>query len=90
MGPARFPLPQLVFPLSSKLGSSSYLCSTPVWSCVMPGSRSIVPETDDRDVYLVLDDFGGRLGRAWRETDEESTDRSPYGEPTNESSHALY
>jgi hypothetical protein len=26
-------------------------------------------------VYLVLDDFGERLGRAWRETDEERTDR---------------
>jgi hypothetical protein len=23
----------------------------------------------------VLDDFGGQLGRAWRETDEDSTDR---------------
>ena len=23
--------------------------------------------TDDVDVYLVLDDFGGRLGRPWRE-----------------------
>jgi hypothetical protein len=41
----------------------------------MSRSPSIVPETDDRDVYLVLDDFGGRLGRAWRETDEDSTDR---------------
>jgi hypothetical protein len=41
----------------------------------MPRSPSIVPESDDRDVYLVLDDFGGRFGRAWRETDEESTDR---------------
>lgn len=30
---------------------------------------------DDIDVYLVLDDFGGRLGRAWRETGEERTDR---------------
>jgi hypothetical protein len=30
---------------------------------------------DDVDVYLVLDDFGERLGRAWRETDEERTDR---------------
>ena len=29
---------------------------------------------DDRDVYLVLNDFGERLGRAWRETDEESGD----------------
>jgi hypothetical protein len=28
----------------------------------------------DRDVYLVLDQFGRRLGRAWRETDEEDTD----------------
>ena len=41
----------------------------------MPRSPSIVPETDDRDVYLVLDDFGGRLGRAWRETHERTTDR---------------
>jgi len=41
----------------------------------MPRSPSIVPETNDRDVYLVLDDFGGRLGRAWRETDEGTTDR---------------
>jgi hypothetical protein len=30
---------------------------------------------DDQDVYLVLDDFGERLGRAWRETSEERTDR---------------
>jgi hypothetical protein len=28
----------------------------------------------DQDTYLVLDDFGP-LGRAWRETDEESTGR---------------
>ena len=41
----------------------------------MPRSPSIVPATDERDVYLVLDDFGGRLGRAWRETDERTTDR---------------
>ena len=27
------------------------------------------------DTYLVLDDFGGRLGRAWRETDEDATSR---------------
>ncbi len=30
---------------------------------------------NDVDVYLVLDDFGESLGRAWRETDEERTDR---------------
>lgn len=38
-----------------------------------PSIASALP--DDVDVYLVLDDFGGRLGRAWRETDEESADR---------------
>jgi hypothetical protein len=38
-------------------------------------SPSIVPHVADRDVYLVLDDFG-RLGRSWRETDEQSTDRA--------------
>ena len=36
---------------------------------------SIAPSSpDDVNVYLVLDDFGERLGRAWRETDEERTD----------------
>ena len=37
----------------------------------MPPSPSIVPG-GDRDVCLVLDDFG-RLGLAWRETDVEDT-----------------
>jgi hypothetical protein len=41
----------------------------------MPRSPSIVPEDTNRDVYLVLDDFG-RLGRAWRETDEAGTSRA--------------
>jgi hypothetical protein len=40
----------------------------------MRTSPSIVPHRIDQDTYLVLDDFGP-LGRAWRETDEESTDR---------------
>jgi hypothetical protein len=39
-----------------------------------PSIASALP--DDVDVYLVLDDFGGRLGRAWRETDEADTDRA--------------
>ena len=39
----------------------------------MPHRATLVPE--DSDVYLVLDDFG-RLGRAWRETDEAATDRA--------------
>jgi len=41
------------------------------------GSRfpsNAVPEAS-QDTYLVLDDFGGRQGRAWRETDEEATSR---------------
>jgi hypothetical protein len=33
-----------------------------------------VPDTDDRDISPVLDDFDGRLGRAWRKTQEERTD----------------
>jgi hypothetical protein len=36
-------------------------------------TRSIVPADDDERVYLVADDFG-KLGRAWREADYESTD----------------
>lgn len=35
----------------------------------MPHAPSIVPEALGRDIYLLLDDFGGRIGRAWRETD---------------------
>jgi hypothetical protein len=34
---------------------------------------SIVPNEHDQTVYLVAEDFG-RLGRAWREADYESTD----------------
>jgi hypothetical protein len=40
----------------------------------MPRSSSIVAHGVDRDIYLVLNDFG-KLGRAWCETDEEGTDR---------------
>jgi len=35
---------------------------------------SIVPSGPSQDVFLVLDQFGERLGRAWRETDENDTD----------------
>jgi hypothetical protein len=34
---------------------------------------SIVPNGDDQNVYIVLDDFG-RIGRAYRETDAERAD----------------
>jgi hypothetical protein len=37
-------------------------------------SPSIAPHGPDQDTYLVLDDFG-RIGRAWRETDEHGADR---------------
>jgi hypothetical protein len=30
----------------------------------------------EHDVYLVLEDFGDDLGRAWAETAEERTDRA--------------
>ena len=40
----------------------------------MPRSPSIIPEDTDRDVYLVLEDFGP-LGCAWREMDDAETDR---------------
>ncbi len=39
----------------------------------MPSIAPALP--DDVDVNPVLDDFGERLGRSWRETDEERTDR---------------
>ena len=45
----------------------------------MRSSPSIVPDALDRDVYFVLDDFGERLGRSWRETDEADTDRATLG-----------
>ena len=37
-------------------------------------SPSIVPEAD-HGTYFVLNDFGGGLGRAWPEADEDRTDR---------------
>ena len=37
-------------------------------------SSSTAPWEASQDTYLVLEDFGGRRGRAWRETDEEATD----------------
>ena len=42
---------------------------------VMRRSPSIVPHWPNQDTYLVLEDFGSRFDRAWRETDEDATDR---------------
>jgi len=46
-------------------------------SCVM-GSQFPSPAMQEasHDTYLVLEDFGERLGRAWRETDEQATDHT--------------
>ena len=41
----------------------------------MRTSPSIVPHGADQDVYLVLDDFGGRFGCSWRGTDVNGADR---------------
>jgi hypothetical protein len=41
----------------------------------MRTSPSTVPHRADQDTYLVLDDFGGRIGCSWRETDVDSADR---------------
>ena len=40
----------------------------------MRTSPSIAPHGPEQDTYLVLEDFG-QLGRAWRETDGDATDR---------------
>nr|WP_244464219.1 hypothetical protein [Bradyrhizobium japonicum] len=41
----------------------------------MRSSPSIVPaDRIDRDIYLVLEDFGARAGCAWHETDEADTE----------------
>jgi hypothetical protein len=40
----------------------------------MRTSPSIVPQAADRDIYLVLEDFGW-IGCCWRETDKGSTER---------------
>jgi hypothetical protein len=41
----------------------------------MRSSPSIVPDSADQDIYLVLDDFIGHIGRLWREIDEDRADR---------------
>jgi len=41
----------------------------------MRTSPSIAPHGPDQDTYVVLDDFGPRLGRAWREINEDAANR---------------
>lgn len=41
----------------------------------MRHAPSIVPlDRLDREIYLVLEDFGARAGCSWREADEQDTD----------------
>jgi hypothetical protein len=42
----------------------------------MSSAPPLAPASEDQQtVYLVLDNFGGRMGRSWRETDEDRTSR---------------
>jgi hypothetical protein len=41
----------------------------------MRNSPSIAPHGPEQDTYIVLDDFGARLGLAWRETNADAADR---------------
>src|ERR1700747_2834579 len=41
----------------------------------MRTSPSIVPHGADQGTYLVLNDFGSRIGYSWSETDADSADR---------------
>lgn len=42
----------------------------------MRHAPTIVPlDRLERDIYLVLENFGARAGCSWRETDEQDTDR---------------
>jgi hypothetical protein len=42
----------------------------------MMRTQSNLSQGAELDVYLVLDDFGERLGCAWRETDQADTGRA--------------
>jgi hypothetical protein len=58
------------FAAATALYSEVYLAS-----CVMSSAPPLAPGSDDhRTVYLVLDNFGGRMGRSWRETEDGQTD----------------
>jgi len=54
-------------------GFESAFCCVGVPAMARRWTPSIVPNADDQNVYLVVDDFG-RNGRAYREADVEETD----------------
>jgi hypothetical protein len=71
LGPTRGEAPvQLPFTDGNQFWPRSFDSLSAAWSWVM--RPSLVPGID-RDVYLVLDDFG-RMGCAWRETNVADTD----------------
>jgi len=58
------------FVLAGRVSEREFL-----WSCVMPRSPSIVPDDVDRDVYIVLNDYGS-LCRSRCETSEGDAERA--------------
>jgi hypothetical protein len=61
--------------LSQKIHPQTLSCLGRIEEFVMSTSPSIAPHWLEQDTYLVLDDFGGRLGCSWRETGMHSVDR---------------
>jgi hypothetical protein len=63
-------------PAPSSFAAANHLSWTEWTMMKRPAMRSpsIVPQGFDVDVYVVLDDFG-KLGRSYREVDEEAADR---------------
>jgi hypothetical protein len=63
----------------SRRGTGTSICLLWEWQCWVPVMRSAAPTgpglvpSFDVTVYLVLDDFG-KIGRAYREADEEKSD----------------
>ena len=64
----------MVSPILIACAYAAVACSPPSHFQRSSRTPSIVPWGPSQDVFLVLDQFGERLGRAWRETDENDTD----------------
>ena len=64
----------MVSPILIACAYAAVACSPPSHFQRSSRTPSIVPWGPSQDVFLVLDQFGERLGCAWRETDENDTD----------------
>ena len=63
--------------LSGRLKTRRLIVLVSIVEFVLRTSPSIAPHGPEQDTYLVLDDFGPTFSaRAWRETDEDATDRN--------------